>query len=451
MASREALSEGTVKNLPIPDAGNKLHYFSGDKLQGKQAPAGFAVRVTSAGTKSFAWFHRVDGKPYLETLGRWKGTGGNLSVLDAILEADKREKAIRRDGADPRPSRTRTIEDGNKAAGVTVSGLLDDYVKRYVEKEAKLRSADTIKRTFERLVKPAIGKIGIYDLRRSHVRAMLDDIDDGKIIDPDKKKAIKGGPVMADRTLGYLRKAFNWGAVGDDDFRSPIVKGMARTKPKERAGKRVLIDEEIRDLWAALDETSEPACYADYVRFLLCTGLRRAEASGMRWDELSDDDILSLPDDEPGRSKTKSIRIVPLTAAARKLLGKRPKDTTKHPFVFSTTEGKKPFSGYSKAKRLLDKKIAELRKREGRKPMAHWRPHDLRRTARTLMSRAGIAPDHAERCLGHIVGGVRGVYDRHGYLDEKKKAFEALDALLDRILKPADNVAELGDRRKAAG
>ena len=67
---------------------------------------------------------------------------------------------------------------------------------------------------------------------------------------------------MADRTLAYVRKAFNWYATRDDDFHPPIVKGMARTKPKERNGKRTLADDEIRDLWTALDTlTDAPACY----------------------------------------------------------------------------------------------------------------------------------------------------------------------------------------------
>ena len=57
-----------------------------------------------------------------------------------------------------------------------------------------------------------------------------------------------------------------------------------------------------------------------------------------------------------------------------------------------------------------------------------WVIHDLRRTARSLLSRAGVPTDHAERCLGHVIGGVRGVYDRHEYYDEKAKAFEALAA-----------------------
>jgi len=63
-----------------------------------------------------------------------------------------------------------------------------------------------------------------------------------------------------------------------------------------------------------------------------------------------------------------------------------------------------------------------------------WTLHDLRRTARSLMSRAGVNTDHAERCLGHVIGGVRGVYDRHEYLAEKRQAFEALAALIDSIV-----------------
>jgi integrase len=73
-----------------------------------------------------------------------------------------------------------------------------------------------------------------------------------------------------------------------------------------------------------------------------------------------------------------------------------------------------------------------------------WRLHDLRRTARTLMSRAGVDPDTAERCLGHTIGGVRGVYDKHRYHPEMKRAYEALSAQIDRIVNPqGDRVVAL--------
>ena len=65
-----------------------------------------------------------------------------------------------------------------------------------------------------------------------------------------------------------------------------------------------------------------------------------------------------------------------------------------------------------------------------------------------MMSRAGVPTDHAERCLGHVIGGVRGVYDKYEYLPEKRRAFEALAALIERIVNPpAANVASLDVRR----
>ena len=59
------------------------------------------------------------------------------------------------------------------------------------------------------------------------------------------------------------------------------------------------------------------------------------------------------------------------------------------------------------------------------------------------MSRAGVPTDHAERCLGHVIGGVRGVYDRHEYLEEKRQGFEALASLVERIVNPQANVVAI--------
>lgn len=92
-----------------------LHYFSGGTLQGKTAPSGFAVRVTAAGSRSFVWFHRVNGKGHLETIGSWGRNegGGDFSVYEAIKAATDRAKEVAKgvDGkgreVDPRPERTR--------------------------------------------------------------------------------------------------------------------------------------------------------------------------------------------------------------------------------------------------------------------------------------------------------------------------------------------------------
>jgi integrase len=105
-------------------------------------------------------------------------------------------------------------------------------------------------------------------------------------------------------------------------------------------------------------------------------------------------------------------------------------------YVF-TTSGRSGLGGFSKFKRKLDKAAG----------VTGWTLHDLRRTARSLMSRAGIPSDYAERCLGHVIGGVRGVYDRHEFHAEKKHAYEALAAQIDRIVNPRDNVVPLRNGR----
>jgi hypothetical protein len=123
-------------------------------------------------------------------------------------------------------------------------------------------------------------------------------------------------------------------------------------------------------------------------------------------------------------------------------------DDKKRPFLFSTVGGKTPFSGYSKAKAALDKAISRKRKQDGRDPTPSWVLHDLRRTAKTLMTSAGVRPDISERVLAHVITGVEGIYDRWGYLPEKHDALAKLAALMERIINPpADNVSSLDEHR----
>jgi hypothetical protein len=112
-----------------------------------------------------------------------------------------------------------------------------------------INSGDQRLSVFERLVYPKLGSRPINDIKRSEIVSLLDDIEDDS------------GPRMAYVTLAYLSRLFNWHASRTDDFRSPIVRGMGRVKPRERAGKRVLTDEEIRDVWMALDSGEDiPEC-----------------------------------------------------------------------------------------------------------------------------------------------------------------------------------------------
>ncbi|MGI8724741.1 MAG: tyrosine-type recombinase/integrase [Methyloceanibacter sp.] len=221
-----------------------------------------------------------------------------------------------------------------------------------------------------------------------------------------------------------MRQVFNWHATRDENFATPIVKGMRRTNPQERQRKRILNDDEIRAVWNAATGS-----YGRLVQFLLLTAQRREKVAAMDWADVDDDNVWTIKTEMREKGNA-GVLVLPDQAVTQ--LGKRGKV-----LVFPGRNGKQ-ISGWSKYKATLDKEILSAAKKVDpkAKPLPHWVLHDLRRTARSLMSRAGVRPDIAERVMGHAIAGVEGVYDRHPYRDEKADALAKLAGLIALILNP---------------
>jgi integrase len=274
----------------------------------------------------------------------------------------------------------------------------------------------------KRLVYPVIGSKVINKLKRSDIVSLLDKIEDEQ------------GAAMADGALMVVRRICNWHAARDDDFRSPIVRGMTRTDPAKRSRERTLTDDEIRVVWKTAEKIAAgglPATpgiqmFAKLVQFILLTGVRRNEGARMVRQERTGVDWL-IP---AARVKGKREFLIPLSKTALSLLQTIPVIGDEKSGPVFTTDGERPLAAYTQFKRPFDKLCG----------VKEWTIHDLRRTVRSLMSRAGVPPDHAERAIGHVIGGIRGIYDRHEFYNEKKLAFEALAGLLERILEPPPEV-----------
>jgi integrase len=177
------------------------------------------------------------------------------------------------------------------------------------------------------------------------------------------------------------------------------------------------------------------------VRFTLLTSTRRGEAAGLHRSELSDDGkTWIIP---AARYKSKRDTLIPLSEAAQQIIAGQP---VRGPYVFGV-DGSRPLGGFNDRKKNLD----------ARSGVSGYGLHDLRRSARTLLSRAGVAADIAEMCLGHAFVGVRGVYDRFQYIDEKREAFEALAQMVEHLVRPppepavADIASERSKRRPHRG
>lgn len=379
---------------------------------------GFSARCLPSGKVQFSLRYRspATGERRRVTIGLW----GDVWTVDKARGRAKSLAGKVADKIDPiaeEQAKQAAATEKRERETLTVGAVCQDY---FEGPGAKLRTLHQLKLMCEANVKDEIGSTSIYDLKRSDITAMLDRVE-------------KRGPVMADRVLAFVRRVLNWHASRSDNFVSPIVKGMMRTKPKERARDRVLSPVEINAIWEG-SKAVEPAAFGNMVQGLFMTACRRDELAAAQWAEIREDadhgKVLEIAGE---RVKNGKPFVVPLTPSALAGLPKKHEGEGR-PFIYGRA-GMKAFSGFSKSKRALDAAIlrwmqSEAEKRGGKakkvEPLPHWTLHDIRRTCRSILSAQGVSNDIAERCLGHIMQGVRGVYDRYDYLAEKRAALEKL-------------------------
>jgi integrase len=284
----------------------------------------------------------------------------------------------------------------------TFDRVFADFMTRYVA-EKGLRTAGAIRRNITNHVLPVWGSRDFVSINRGDVAKLLDSIQDDS------------GPVMADKVLALVSKICRWYATRHHDYVSPIVPGMRRSDPKARARSRILTDDEIRIVWKAAEANG---VFGAFVRVSLLTGQRAGKLSHMKWQDIAGD-VWHIPTE--AREKGNAGDLV-LPDMALTILAELPRFVS-CPYVF--THGRVPVIMHS-SKEAFDVTIDP------------WVIHDLRRTAKFLMARAGVRPDVSERVLGHVIKGVEGIYDRHSYREEKAHALRALAGLIANILAPQD-------------
>ena len=313
------------------------------------------------------------------------------------------------------------------------AAVAEQFIKRHV---AKTRKAAIVERELRREFINRWGNRPITDITQHDVVAVIDEVVE------------RSAPYQAHNLLGHVRTLFNWaiarGVYGID--RSPCDRlRPAAVIGKKQARQRVLNDQELRAAWAATDELGYP--YGPLFQLLIVTGQRKSEVAEAGWSEFDlTKKLWTIPAD---RMKADAAHVVPLSDDALDILKSLPRFESGD-YLFSTTFGKKPVNGFSKAKTLFDKAILKaLQTDDVNAKLSDFVIHDLRRTVRTALSAIPNISDLVrELVIGHTRPGLHKVYDQYAYLDEKRFALDAWAARLRTIIEPTPgNVVSLEKAR----
>lgn len=409
------LTEAMLEKLRPPTTG-RLEIF--DTI----VPS-MAVRVTPNGAKSFVVRCRIKGRsdPIRVTLGNAPG----MKLSQARHEASDVLRQCRA-GDDPRQTRRARAEEALRDHKNTFAAVAERFIQEHL---AKLRSGAHAEAAIRRYLILPWG-------RRPIASITMDDV-------AERVRELGDTPHTAHLVLAYAKRLFTWAAApGRSRDMRLRVNPCLGLSPKRDFGllttprQVVLSSDHLRLIWKAAGTLGEP--FGQFFKMLLLSGQRRSEVAGMAWGELDLDRerVWIIP---AVRMKAARPHEVPLSADMVELLEGLQEHRGQGDYVFSTTLGQRPISGFSKAKAALNEAVTELRSQEADPgELPEWRIHDLRRTVRTgLGAIPNIPHDIRELVIGHVPPTLVQTYDLHGYRDEKRQALELWAQRLRGIVEPA--------------
>jgi integrase len=365
---------------------------------------GHYLRIPDHSSKAPIAFAAVARDPNGKQIWTTVGTAGSIGIEQARNLAREAIKTIK--AGTPNSAR----------ASATVAEVAEQWLERQVRKNG-FRTADETARLVAKYIVPRIGDRPIADVRRINVTEMLDDVED------QHSKSI------ADEVLKTYRAIAHWLEQRDEAYVSPITRGMSRVSKAESRRKRTLTDAEIEKVWNVGAKNFSGETYGTFVKLALLTAQRREKLHSMRWSDLHGA-VWVIPRAPREKGVPPALKLPKL---ALDIIKSRPKFVS-NPYVFAGRNGSAAatlFSGTYKAD--FDKLCG----------VTGWRIHDLRRTARSLMSRAGVQTEIAERVLGHAQGELIETYDQHDYLDEMADALRRLAEKIEQIVDPQSNVVTM--------
>lgn len=355
----------------------------------------------------------VTGKARVMVLGKYT----DLSLADARREAETQRARVTlgHDVAAEKQERKREavakIEAGRNV--YTVSHLADEYFERNIL--GRWKHPNILRARIEKDIRPSLGKMPVRDVKPRHIDAMLQTIVE------------RGAPSIANDVLRWTRRMFNYAVKRElVDGNPASAFDLSDAGGKEESRDRWLTRDELVKLFAAMRKTNA-LTVENFLTFklLLILCVRKQELTAAKVAEFDlDNAVWALPAE---RTKTNQAIDIPLPAIAVDMLRELVRMGEGSEYLLPARKAQDRMLPHIHENTL---NVALSKVRQNLPDVEQFTIHDFRRTARTHLGKLGVLPNIAELCLNHKIKGVEGIYDKHGYFEERQEALDKWAAVV---------------------
>lgn len=381
------------------------------------------VHCTETNTISISAYTRYragTGKKEIR-LGTWSAKDGKPTgkSLKAILDDAATIKAKVRDGIDPKLERQAkrleqvanqqqaVIEQQQRLealaaqqARMTVQGLFELFTE--LELKSRKDAGASVLLAFNKYAFPYIGGMAVEDVKKAHIREILDNI---------QRQATQKMPLVrtAKVVLAELRQMFGFAVARDYIEYNPTAAIKKKDLGKEKERQRYLKDAEIIELLQKLPKSGMAETSQLALLLQLATGARIGEVLGARWQHINlEAKTWHLPETKNGYAHT-----IHLSNYTAQLLGRLHGITGSFAFLFPASNlanaNNRSVCHKTVTKQVADRQRGEGEPMQGRSkdtnalelPNGKWTPHDLRRSFETGLIGLRVLPEVAHKCTNH--------------------------------------------------
>ena len=371
---------------------------------------GLYVEVFPTGGVVWRYRYRLNGKYEKLTLGKFPA----LTLKNARL---KRDEAAHQVAMGESPAKKKQQEKGPGAKAAAGAESPDRFFKAT---RPRVRKNVTMPRRYlEKDILPHIGGKPIRDITAEDVRSVI------------WRKKEQGFDAAAGQVRGLLKRMFDYALTCGLTQANPVMALPMRHVYRAAARDRALTPDEIRRFLRAMQTSNIRRQFKIAFQLILMTLVRKSELMLAQWKDVHlDEGEWHIPVEN---SKTGKPHIVYLSTQAQTLFKElKPLASSSVWVLPGRGTLAKPFASNALNQALK----VSLQGQE----IPAFTIHDLRRTASTLLHEQGWPSDVVEKALNHTIGGVRGVYNRAEYAEQRREMLQAWSDYIDGLAPSANLV-----------